>query len=395
MATGAPLCPSKGNLPQQERFQCSSPVSKASYASSAGEVHLWGRLSAGTADLDVEDSQFFCDENVQEQRGRRPQSDPQPIEDPPSSSSHYEPLSTYGGRCSAALELLDMILTEMQREREVVPPAGYLSRPDMRQGDDFVTPQMRSIVTSWLSEVASEFGMQQETLFLAVALLDRFQATSPAGVPRTVLQLVAVACMMVASKQDEVSHPTVDEFTEIAADAFKREDLLRMERLLLDQIDWRVQLPTAYAFLHLLTQALAGRLSPRAIALSAYLSELSLVDYAMLQHPPSLVAAAALSVGAAWHGGAAEALEDITGYTAGDLGPCAAQLLHLHRCASAAEAAPAYQPLGFVRDKYAQEHWLSISRQEPPGGLLCAAGDLGLPFAHQPLQPLALLQQHP
>ena len=33
---------------------------------------------------------------------------------------------------------------------------------------------MRMIVTSWLSEVASEFNMQQETLFLAVALLDRF-----------------------------------------------------------------------------------------------------------------------------------------------------------------------------------------------------------------------------
>ena len=27
-----------------------------------------------------------------------------------------------------------------------------------------------------------------------------------------------------------------------------------MERLLLDQLDWRVQVPTAYTFLHLLTQ---------------------------------------------------------------------------------------------------------------------------------------------
>lgn len=34
----------------------------------------------------------------------------------------------------------------------------------------------------------------------------------------------------------------------------QREDLLRMERLLLDQIDWRVQVPTTYAFLHLFTQ---------------------------------------------------------------------------------------------------------------------------------------------
>jgi len=67
----------------------------------------------------------------------------------------------------------------MCREHEL-RSAGYLTRPEARQGDDFVTPQMRSIVTSWLSEVSSEFSMQQETLFLAVALLDRFQACSPA-----------------------------------------------------------------------------------------------------------------------------------------------------------------------------------------------------------------------
>jgi hypothetical protein len=68
----------------------------------------------------------------------------------------------------------------MARERDVRPAAGYLGRAEARQGGEFVTPQMRSIVTSWLSEVAGEFGMQQETLFLAVALLDRFQACSPA-----------------------------------------------------------------------------------------------------------------------------------------------------------------------------------------------------------------------
>lgn len=44
--------------------------------------------------------------------------------------------------------------------------------------NDHVTPQMRMIVCSWLSEVATEFNMQQETLFLSVALLDRFMGDS-------------------------------------------------------------------------------------------------------------------------------------------------------------------------------------------------------------------------
>jgi hypothetical protein len=40
------------------------------------------------------------------------------------------------------------------------------------------------------------------------------------GVPRGVLQLVAVACMMLAAKQDEVVHPSVQELTDIAANCF-------------------------------------------------------------------------------------------------------------------------------------------------------------------------------
>ncbi|KAI8474472.1 MAG: cyclin-like protein [Monoraphidium minutum] len=368
------VLPAKSMLPSAP---C-SPLSRASNASSSGQV-LWGLPEPSTADQDLDDSQFFCDENVQEQRAPPQQAHSRPASgQAASSSAAAASQASYGWRVTAADELSEMIRRELARERELPRSAGYLARADAQHGGEFVTPQMRSIVTSWLSEVAGEFGMQQETLFLAVALLDRFQACSPSGVPRNVLQLVAVACMMVASKQDEVSHPTVDEFTEIAADAFKREDLLRMERLLLDQLEWRVQLPTTYVFLHLFTQALAGRLAPAAIALSAYLAELSLLDYAMLEHPPSLVAAAALAAGAAWHGGAAGAVEEVTGYSTASLGQCAAQLLHLHQCASAAECVAAYQPLAYVREKYSQDHWLAISRHQPSAS---AAAALGLPRA--------------
>jgi len=57
-------------------------------------------------------------------------------------------------------------------EQELAPRSCCFDKHD--PASDNATPQMRMIVTSWLSEVASEFNMQQETLFLAVALLDRF-----------------------------------------------------------------------------------------------------------------------------------------------------------------------------------------------------------------------------
>jgi hypothetical protein len=66
----------------------------------------------------------------------------------------------------------------MARERACALPArGYLSRDGDAGGG--ATPFMRSVVVSWQSEVVSEFGLQQETLFLGAALSDRFQALSP------------------------------------------------------------------------------------------------------------------------------------------------------------------------------------------------------------------------
>jgi len=147
---------------------------------------------------------------------------------------------------------------QRDREAELAPSPTHLEDAHGRasSGDEFVTPQMRLIVASWVVEVAEEFGLQQETLHLSVALLDRFLSATR-GVPRGVLQLAAVAAVLVASKEQEVSHPSVGRLTAISANCFRSEDLLRMERILLDALDFRVAGPTAFTFLHLYAQALA------------------------------------------------------------------------------------------------------------------------------------------
>ena len=63
---------------------------------------------------------------------------------------------------------------ERYREQELAPDTSYLDQPE--PSNEHITPQMRMIVCSWLSEVACEFNMQQETLFLAVTLMDRFMS---------------------------------------------------------------------------------------------------------------------------------------------------------------------------------------------------------------------------
>lgn len=66
----------------------------------------------------------------------------------------------------------------------------------MRRQPD-VTYSMRTILVDWLVEVAEEYKLQPQTLFLAVSFIDRF--LSLMSVVRSKLQLLGTAAMFVAS----------------------------------------------------------------------------------------------------------------------------------------------------------------------------------------------------
>lgn len=83
----------------------------------------------------------------------------------------------------------------------------------------FIDAAMRRTAVSWLVEVAAEFRLEQDTLHLATALLDRFLSYTRA-VPKSQLQLVAVACLLVASKHEEEAHPSAKDLSAIAGHCF-------------------------------------------------------------------------------------------------------------------------------------------------------------------------------
>lgn len=90
-----------------------------------------------------------------------------PCNSPGCPSKH--PLSAQWPPCSVLCE----------GELELRPAAGFLDQHGPAVSADlFLDASMRRTATSWLVEVAAEFGLHQETLFLGVALLDRFLSAS-------------------------------------------------------------------------------------------------------------------------------------------------------------------------------------------------------------------------
>ena len=80
-----------------------------------------------------------------------------------------------------------------------------------------LTAQMRAILVDWLVEVAEEYRLLPETLYLAVALVDR--SLSSRVESRGRLQLLGCAAMLVAAKYEEIYAPAVNEFVYISVRA--------------------------------------------------------------------------------------------------------------------------------------------------------------------------------
>ena len=152
---------------------------------------------------------------------------------------------------------------------------------------------MRTILVDWLVEVAEEYKLNTHTLFIAVGYIDRF--LSEMSVQRGKLQLVGVTSMLLASKYEEIYPPAVDEFVYITDNTYSREQILKMENLVLKVLQFDMGAVTAHSFAERFLNAASANEKTR--FLSQYLMELTLQDgERYLKYRPSVVAASAVCV---------------------------------------------------------------------------------------------------
>lgn len=170
-------------------------------------------------------------------------------------------------------------------------------RPSMDYMDTVqrdITVDMRCTLVDWLVEVALEFRVVSDTLFLAVSFLDRYLSRVPTE--RSNLQLVGVTCLLIASKYEEIYAPQVDDFVQITDDSYTRDEIIQMEEHILELLDFELTQPTAKTFVRRFVQAaIAGCLPDQRLEhLCAYFVELALCEYGALRFLPSEIAAAAV-----------------------------------------------------------------------------------------------------
>ena len=176
--------------------------------------------------------------------------------------------------------------------------------------------------------------------------------------PRAQLQLVSVACLLVAAKHEEELHPSAADLAAMAANSFTPGDLVRMESLVLSCLKFRLACPTSHTFLSIYKGLL--RLSPELHSLAAYFIELSMLEYSMLEAMPSVLAAGAVVLAAGHRGDKAVlwAMNQILPGINVGCAPCLGALQALSLQAEEAAKSPnCHTPFSPVLEKFCTERW--------------------------------------
>jgi cyclin B len=226
------------------------------------------------------------------------------------------------------------------------------------QGD--INSKMRAILIDWLVEVHLKFKLMPETLFLTTNLIDRFLELKT--VTRKNLQLVGVTAMLVASKYEEIWAPEVRDFVYISDRAYTRQQILEMEKQMLNALGFHLTVPTPYQFMNRFFKAAGGDRKFQLYA--SYAVECALPDYNMLQYPGSTLAAAGVYIAmrglrtGSWN----HVMEAHTRLSEAEVYPCACDMAELMRKAPTASLTAVYK-------KYSSEKFMKIASLPVPHDL--------------------------
>ncbi|KAJ4835846.1 Cyclin-B2-4 [Turnera subulata] len=241
-------------------------------------------------------------------------------------------------------------------ERLYLVPSNYMSQ----QYD--INERMRGILIDWLIEVHYKFELMEETLYLTVNLIDRFLAVHQ--VVRKKLQLVGVTAMLLACKYEEVSVPVVEDLIVISDKAYCRKEVLDMEKLMVNTLQFNLSVPTPYVFMRRFLKA--AQSDKKLELLSFFMVELCLVEYDMLRFPASLLAAAAIYTAQCTFAGSkswSKTSEWYTTYSEEQLLECSRLMVTLHQNAATGK-------LTGVHRKYSTSKYGCAAKTEPANFLL-------------------------
>ncbi|KAK7496512.1 hypothetical protein BaRGS_00012164 [Batillaria attramentaria] len=164
-----------------------------------------------------------------------------------------------GGRMLASVlngeRTLQVLRAALDKEQQEWKPT--LLRPVV--GSQEITDTERDRAAIWLVQLSQTFDFAPETYVLAISIMDR--VSQLVKIRTKYLRCVAISCLYLAVKtleDDEVIPVTLD-LVRKSQCGCSISEVLRMEMVILDKLNWNVKTTTAIDFLHMMHTVMMWR----------------------------------------------------------------------------------------------------------------------------------------
>ena len=123
----------------------------------------------------------------------------------------------------------------------------YLINIDYMSHQKNITYKMRQILVDWLIEVATEYKLRQQSIHLAIILLDKYLSIDVIEMKE--LQCVGIVCLNLAQKYEEIYPEPIEEFVHISDKAYNSTEIVQMELRILNKLEYKLIYETPYQYL--------------------------------------------------------------------------------------------------------------------------------------------------
>ncbi|KAG0047015.1 hypothetical protein BGZ83_007847 [Gryganskiella cystojenkinii] len=177
-------------------------------------------------------------------------------------------------------------MKQMEKETMAVPEHMDL-QPEL-------TWDLRPLLVDFLIEIHTHFGLQPETLYLAMNMMDRY--LSKRVVYKKHYQLVGMTSLWISSKYEDSKEklPSVSQLCKLCSNTYDEAAFITMERHILKTLDYGLGHPTAEAFLKKDLELSGGQEDLRLRHVAQFLMELTMFTRCFLSFGSSTIAASAL-----------------------------------------------------------------------------------------------------
>ena len=174
------------------------------------------------------------------------------------------------------------LLIEEKKGISPMPDHTYMGRQSE------INEKMRSILVDWLIDVHFKFGFTDETLFMTVSIIDRYLSVEQ--ITRTNFQLLGITALMIACKHEEIDLPKIDDFIYITDNAYKKNEVIKMEFDVLSKLNFAFLYPSPIKFFEYLS--FNFNFEKKQHMMGKYLMESFLLDVKNTKYKPSIISCA-------------------------------------------------------------------------------------------------------